>query len=484
MDLALYDYQEAAVDEVRAAYGQGCRAPLLVLPTGGGKTVTFGYIARRARDKGLRVLILVHRRELLLQSSATLTRWSVDHGLISPSHSISDAAVQVAMTQTLVRRLPLDRTGRFRFDLVIIDECHHVVTSNTWGQILAHSPEARLLGVSATPCRQDGKGLGVEFGGVFDRMIVGPTVQELIDRGKLARPVVFATEKVPDVSGIKTRNGDYQRDALESVVNTLEFARLAVEDYRAHLDGAPTVVFTVSTAHGAQMVESFRRDGYRAALLTGKTPDREREGMIRDLGRGALHALCSCNVVSEGTDIPTVVGAMLLRPTQSLALARQQMGRALRVLPGKDKAIILDRAGNTWRHGLPQEPVEWSLAGAKREARAAWTCRACGAAMPAGSPACPACGTATGKGNGEAAPPIEQKQQGEIEMQGDLRELTPELRRSVMERRRYENAAAGSVDDLRRLGHARGYRSADTWATKEWERQQQYRKGGHGYSGH
>lgn len=456
--------------QLRAAYARGARAPVLVLPTGGGKTVIFSYIVKCAAEKGTRAQILVHRRELVDQVSAALSAWGVPHGRVTPQDRPTDDPVQVAMVQTLARRVALDQAGRYRFDLVVIDEAHHAVQANTWGQVLAHNAGARLLGVTATPCRLDGKGLGQDAGGWFDAMVVGPSVQELIDRGRLARPVVYVATQAADVSGVRSRGGDFVQKELEAAVGKTVYAEQAERDYRRLLAGAPTIVFAVSVPHAELVAGVFRAAGWQAGVLSGKTPDRERAEMIRDLGAGRLQVLCSCNVVSEGTDIPAVVGAILLRPTQSLALARQQMGRALRVAPGKDRAIILDHAGNVWRHGLPEEPVEWSLKGARRRSGEAPTklCRDCGATVALGAATCPACGAVLVEYAGPEHEPEDIEDQAEIV---ELREASPELYRSLMRRRREENRRARSLWELVELGRRRGYVRPEAWAGREWARQ-------------
>lgn len=464
--MELYDYQREAEQAVRGAFASGYRAPLLVLPTGGGKTVTFSSIAAQAAARGKRVLLLAHRRELVGQISAALGRWDVPHGLISPSAKPTDHPVQVAMVQSLVRRVRLDKAGRFRFDLVIVDECHHATPDSTWGAVLQHNAVgkpggAKLLGVSATPCRLDGKGLGVAQGGFFDRIIVGPSVTDLIGRGKLARPVVFAPDRAVDLSGVKQRRGDFVAGDLAAAMDQARLTGDAVEHYRTHLAGAPSIAFTVTVEHAGHVVEDFKAAGYAAAVLTGSTPDKERTAMIRDLGTGRLNVLASCNVVSEGTDIPTVVGAILLRPTASFALAMQQMGRALRVVPGKEKAIILDHAGNSLRHGLPTEAVEWSLDGVKRKAAGGdgfKPCFECKALVPVRAASCPGCGRSM-----RAAAEVGQGGEGAGETDeifhrdGVLVELTPERRRVIKENRREAEKMARSVDDLRVIADACGY---------------------------
>jgi DNA repair protein RadD len=216
----------------------------------------------------------------------------------------------------------------------------------------------------------------------------------------------------------------------------------------------------VTVEHAGHVVEQFRSAGYQAAVLTGSTPDKERAQMIRDLGRGDLNVLASCNVVSEGTDIPAVAAAILLRPTASYSLAMQQIGRALRAHPGKDRAIILDHAGNTIRHGLPTEAVEWSLAGMGKRAKSAPVkrCFGCGAMVSAGAKSCQECG--------HAFPVPAHKEESTLpkEQGGELVEMTPEKLKELRRRRWREEKQAQSVEDLVKLGMDRGYKYPKKWA--------------------
>jgi DNA repair protein RadD len=455
--LELFDYQDDGIQALRSAYAQGRKAPLFVLPTGGGKTVCFTYMAARAQEKGLRVLLLAHRRELIYQISAALRQWGVEHGIVSPTDPATHHPVQVAMAQTLARRVKLDKSGRFRFDLVIVDEAHHATKHSLWGAILQHNAGARILGVTATPCRLDGKGLGVEADGFFDHIVIGPSVTELIERGRLARPVIYAPDRPVDLSGVKQRGGDYVASQLAGAMDKKVLTGDAVAHYRRYCDRQPAIAFTVTVEHAVHVVEEFKAAGYQAAVLTGSTLDKERARMIRDLGRGDLHVLASCNVVSEGTDIPTVAAAILLRPTASYALAMQQMGRALRVHHGKDKAIILDHAGNSLRHGLPTDPVEWSLMGIKKKKKnygsPAKQCAECQAVVSVSYRACPECGAEFAIRSTELA-----------HDKSDLVELSPEKLKELRRQRWTEERKAASVTELARIGAARGYKYPAAWA--------------------
>ena len=330
--IQLRDYQADITAALRHAYGQGYRAPLLVAPTGSGKTVLFSHIAYQAAARGNRTLILVHRQELLTQTSATLARFEVPHGLIAPGAEKTDDLVQVASVQTLVRRL-----GRLDWapGLIVVDEAHHTTQETGHGRVLAHFADAKVLGVTATPERLDGKGLGIQAGGFFDALVMGPSVADLVEQGYLSRPVVFAPQTQLDLSGIRTLGGDFEKGALAAAMDRPAIHGDAVKHYRQYCEGTPTIAFCVSVSHAEHVAEAFRQAGFHAASIDGSLDDKTRRQRIEDLGAGKLHVLTSCEIISEGTDIPVVGGALLLRPTQSLSLALQQIGRALRPYPGK-----------------------------------------------------------------------------------------------------------------------------------------------------
>jgi len=472
--LNLFDYQELCIDQVRAAYADGCKAPLLVMPTGAGKTVCFTYMAQRAQAKGLRVLLLAHRRELIGQISEALKRWGVEHGVIRTNTKPTNHTVQVGMVQTLANRIKLDKVKRYVFDLVIVDEAHHATTASTWGAILAHNAGAKMLGVTATPCRLDGKGLGVEAQGFFDAMVIGPSVEALIEQGRLSRPVVYAPSTALDLSGVKKRSGDYISSQLIAAVDRTHITGDAVAHYRRLCDQQSAIAFTITVDHAGHVIEQFKQAGYQAAVLTGSTPDKERAQMIKDLGNGSLHILASCNVVSEGTDIPSVAAAILLRPTASYSLAMQQIGRALRSHPGKDKAIILDHADNVRRHGLPTDEVEWSLEGMQRKNKyrkgssLVKTCNGCGALVGLRTLTCADCGY-------EFHAALDSNNKIKVG-DGELVEMTPAMIEELHQRKKKELIAARSRDQLIALGRSRQYRNPAYWADKIIEGREVYRR--------
>ena len=332
---------------VRAAYREGAARVLMVAPTGSGKTIMFAFLIASAMARGKRILILGHRIEIIEQICDALAAFGVPHGVIRQDLVETDDAVQVASVASLIRRL--DR-WRGRFDLIVIDEAHHAV-AGSWAKTIGAMIGARILGVTATPERLDGRGLG----DVFQTLIEGPSVRELIEGGYLSKFTAYAPAVIADLSHVRTRAGDYAvedlADAMGGVViksAVLEYARLCA--------GAPAVAFCVDIEHSQQVAACFRAHGYRAAHLDCETPASERRRIIAALGEGGLDVLCNCGIVSEGVDVPALGAAILLRPTQSLALHLQQCGRALRPAQGKDRALLLDFSANCERHGLPDAP--------------------------------------------------------------------------------------------------------------------------------
>lgn len=451
----LRPYQEQAVGELRTAYSSGRKAPLFVLPTGGGKTFTFVYVGQSAVKRGNRVLILVHRQELLMQASRSLSAMGVRHGLIAAGHVTTGDPVQVASVQTMIRRLG---KHRYHFDLIIVDEAHHAI-AGSWRKIIDAFPQARVLGVTATPIRSDGKGLR----DVFDAIVLGPTVQQLIEMGYLVRPVVYAPPTQLDLTGVRRRMGDFDQTELGKRVDKPTITGSAVQHYRKLCDRQPAIAFCVSVAHAQHVAADFRANGYAAKAIDGSMPDAERKQAIDDLANGRLHVLTSCDIVSEGTDIPVVAAAILLRPTQSTGLFLQQVGRALRPAPGKDRAIILDHVGNCMRHGMPQDDREWSLDGDLATKRAkndnevppVKQCEKCYAVFKP-QPICPVCGH------------VHEIKGREIkETDGELQEIDAA---TMQRQRRQEIGKAKTLEELQEVARRRGYKPG--WARFIWNARQ------------
>jgi superfamily II DNA or RNA helicase len=378
----LRDYQLECVTAIRQAFTRWRRV-LHVLPTGGGKTVEFSYITAHAAAKGNRVIVLAHRQEIADQISIALAAMDVAHGRIQPGYAMTNNLAQVAMVQTVHGRLAVIPEPA----LVVIDEAHHAVAS-TWSKIAAAWPNAKVLGVTATPERLDGVGLR----DAFDTMVVGPDVRELIDASYLAPFKYLAPSTLVDLSHVRSIGGDYNTGDLAQAVDQDGITGDVVEHYLKHLAGRTAIAFTVTIAHAQHVAQRFQDAGISAESIDGTMSADERRDVVNRLRTGDIRVLTSCEIISEGFDAPAVGGAILLRPTQSFALFRQQVGRCLRPKDDGSAAIIADHVGNVFRHGLPDAPHEWSLDSKKRaqadrqQAAAGWRrCQACSEVFATGT---------------------------------------------------------------------------------------------------
>jgi DNA repair protein RadD len=465
--ISLRDDQNIDVAALRGAFAAGFHSPLLVRATGTGKTFIFSYMAGRLVLNGKRVVAMVHRDELVQQISESFSKFDVKHGLIA-ANTLYDRRIlaHVASVMTLARRI--DRVAVP--DYVIIDEAHHSIAA-TWGKILAYwrakNPKLRVIGVTATPELLSGQGLGAQF----DEMIVGLQSREGIETGVLAPYRLFAAHQQVDLSNVHMMAGDFNKKELGSAMNKPAIVGSVIGEYSKLLNGAPSVAFCVSVEHAQAVADQFRGAGYRAACVDGKMDKGLRREVMRDFSRGVLNVLTSAELISEGVDVPGLVGAMLLRPTWSLAMYLQQVGRTLRTAPGKEAAIILDHVGNSSRHGMPDDPREWSLLG--RDARkgkkkdednvACRQCPECYAVSPAAASKCRDCGK-----------PFPIKARKIEEVAGTLSEVEVARMRRQSAR---EQAAAETLEDLIRIGTQRGFKNAAGWARHVYEARQAKRAG-------
>ena len=374
--LALRDYQEGFVARIRQAFSRHRRV-LAVSPTGSGKTVAFAYITTSAAAKGKRVAIVAHRTEIVGQISDALDSMGVRHGRVQPGHNHTNDPVQICMIQTAVRRLDwMDAP-----DLIIVDEAHHAI-SNSYQAMLTRWPSAKILGVTATPQRLDGRGLGR----MFDDMVLGPTPSELIKSGWLAGYDYLAPPSSVDLSHVSTRAGDYATDELAEAIDKIVITGDAVAHYKEFIAPRSAIVFAVRVDHAGHVAEQFCASGISAASVDGTMDRVVRRDRIEGIGNGKYQVLTSCALISEGLDVPSVGGVILLRPTKSLALHLQTIGRALRPKSDGSRATILDHVGNIHRHGLPDAPRRWSLDDKKRKSESAPVkqCEVCYRIFPAG----------------------------------------------------------------------------------------------------
>lgn len=454
MSVSLRDYQQEGVDKLKALFRTGLKNLLYVLPTGGGKTRIFCNIANSAQAKGSNVLILVHRTELLSQTSASLSELDVDHGCIAPKLPFNGKKVQVASVQTLVNRMyKLNWTP----DLIIIDEAHHLTRKSTWGKIVDFYRRARAIGVTATPCRLDGQGLGIHNNGIFQDMVMGPQPRWLMDQGFLVEPEIYRPSVPLDLSKVPMLAGDYKKGALGEFMDKPSITGNAVDHYRKFSHNLPAIAFCASVKHAVHVAEEFRQAGYVSVAVDGNTDKNLRKNAISDLGKGKIHVLTSCDIISEGTDVPIVTTAIGLRPTQSLSKYLQMGGRVLRPHKDKKSAIILDAVANYKIHGFFDDDREWSLDAKKKSGRAKalkeeFPVKECPAPgcyhVHKPAPMCPQCGYVY---------PIMERVIDQVD--GDLEKIDVkkerESRKTVVRKTR-------TLEDLIKLGKDLGYK--DGWA--------------------
>lgn len=437
MEKKAREYQAKNITEIRHGFARYKRQ-LYCLPTGAGKTFVSSSLAQMAVQRGKKVLFVAHRTELLKQ------------------------AEQVLPEQVRVHSVFKKYQGETP-DLIIIDEAHHT-PARQWMRILEQFPQAYVLGVTATPCRLDGQPLNF-----YENMVLGPDMAELIAQGHLSKFLYYAPEAPEDGRMSQRKLDDWLAQKPEIVGD-------AVREYTNRCAGRAAVAFCCNKKHAEFTAQQFRSAGYRAYALTSDVAKERREQMIEQLGTGQIDVLCSCDIISEGTDIPTIEVAILLRRTQSVGLYLQQVGRALRVAQEKQQAYILDMVGNAgrWikhegervfllRHGFPDSNREWSLekgvSAPKREKGEieAVMCADCWA-WYAPAPCCPSCGAARPRKERKL-----QYTQGELaEAQAQVKVVKMRTEEDVKRAARREEGQCKSLEDWQRLAKKRGYKQG--WA--------------------
>jgi DNA repair protein RadD len=447
--------QQKAVDDIVAAYKQGYKAPILRASTGFGKTHTSATIIRRALAKGKRVWFLAHLKELLQATSARLLTENIPHGWIA-SGAISDRrqAVQVAMVQTLVRRL--DRYTPP--DLIIVDEAHLAVaqTYQTIFEWAKAGPKfwqpggAHLLHLTATPRRLDGRGMGE----VSDIIIETCGTQDLIDEGLLA-PIRYFAPSTPDLTGVRTTAGEFNQGDLRDAMDKPKITGSAVSHYQKLAHGRPAVAFCVSIEHAQHVAAEFRAAGYRAVAISGESDPIERDAALTGLQGGQIDVVCNCALWVAGVDAPAVSCIILLAPTQSVVKFLQSVGRGLRTHPGKPDCIVLDHAGNVDRHGMPTDEREWTLDGAgpkekkQKSEVSVKTCPKCFAVVHSQATHC-LCGHE-----------FEPQKRVIEQVDGELKEIAAQ---AAKKEQRREQGRAQTEADLVAIGRARGMKRPELWA--------------------
>ncbi|MCC7411955.1 MAG: DEAD/DEAH box helicase [Gammaproteobacteria bacterium] len=365
----LRDYQRDALDRIDAAFDAGHRAPLLVLPTGSGKTVIAAELMRREVAAGRRVLFLAPRRELVDQARRKLAAAGVYTGVILAGMDHlrdPDALAQVASIDTLLARVARGRVSHVpaRVDSLIVDEAHLSITA-VRRELFDRWPDARRVGLTATPTRKDGRALGA----LYDALIEPVTVAALTEAGHLVPGRYFSVSE-PDLRRVRTVAGEYHAADLDAAVNRPELVGDIVAHWLRHASDRRSVVFASSIAHSVALAEAFQRVGVAAEHVDATTPTGERDEIFGRYRAGETQLLANCFLASYGFDLPALSCVVLARPTKSLMLYLQMLGRGLRPADGKADCLILDHSGAVHRHGFAADARAWTLDGTHALVRA------------------------------------------------------------------------------------------------------------------
>lgn len=371
-DIKLRPYQEQLIQRVRVSVATGHQAVCAVLGCGGGKSIIQAMIAKSATEKGNQVLFLVHRKELCQQITNTFFVAGVNFGLCD-----------IMMVQTASRRI--DKLPDYQ--LIITDECHHS-TAASYRKIYDHYPRAIRLGFTATPIRLNRGGLGE----VYSDLITSVSTRWLIDNGYLADYKYYSV-KLADTSGLHTKAGEYKADEVAALMESRTIYGETVKQWERLAGGKKTIIYCASVAAAKQTATEFVSRGYNATSVDGEMDKNARAFTMDSFRSGELTVLCNCELFGEGLDVPDCECVVLLHPTQSLTLHIQQSMRSMRKC-GDKVAIIIDHVGNCYRHGLPDDNREWSLAPKRKQEDTVKIreCENCFAVYPPTMKKCPYCG--------------------------------------------------------------------------------------------
>lgn len=398
--MTLRPFQARAVDAVRAVLPF---APVLVSPTGSGKTVMGVSLIERLK---MHALWLAHRDELIDQAAKGLRDLGVFVGLVQPGQPLDPLApVQVASVATAVRRdLPVPQ-------ILFVDEAHHA-TASQYRQLIARWPQAFRVGLTATPFRLDGTGME----DLFHRIVVAAYPDELISLGLLVAPRIYSI-RLPNLEGLRVVGGDFNLTDVVKRVDMAEFRADIIQEWKRRADGRPTVCYACDVDHSRRIVDAFKNAGVAAEHLDGQSSREERRAILGRLRSGNTQVVSNCMILTEGWDMRSLGCVIMARPTASLCLFLQMVGRVMRPDEGKPDALILDFAGNTHRHGMPTRRIEYSLDGVVRRGAGdplgLVRCQQCGLYYESGG-VCPECGTMN-------APPAD-RQPVQITGEGGLEE--------------------------------------------------------------
>lgn len=430
--IPLRDYQEELVNGLYNSMSKGNKNIMVQSPAGSGKSVTMSEIARRATEKGNRVLFIVHRRELVSQIKGTFIANDVDMELC-----------HVGMVQTVANRIKKDKEPKPA--IILVDEAHHAL-AKTYTDIFEHFPNAFVYGFTATPYRLSNKG----FTDIFEDLILGKTVQWLIDNERLA-PFKYYSKNLMNDNKLKHKStGDFSNESISLALEPQIYGDV-IDNYKKFANDKKTIIYTHNVESSKEVAEKFNDNGYNALQVDGKTPKQQRELAMELFREGKVNILVNAELYGEGVDVPDCECVILLRPTESLTLFIQQTMRAMRYQPNK-QAVIIDHVGNYVRHGLPNTEHDWleHFNGSNKKSDSKNSipikeCPECFGVVESAYTVCPYCGSEF---------PKEEVQELTVDETAELEEVTEEM--ITLNLKVPEDCS--SMKELADLGKSLGYK--------------------------
>lgn len=365
-DNSLRLYQQRAKEDIFSAWDE-CDGVMFQMPTGTGKTRLFSSIIRdiktwsTQKDENIKILIIAHRIELIDQISDSLNRYKVSHGIIAGGKPRDlRHSVQIASVQTITHRTNLDVAYDLNANFIIVDEAHHCV-ANSYKKLWDMYPNAKKLGVTATPWRMNNGG----FTSVFNKIIISQSIQSFIDAGWLAPYDYYSishdSEIQKEINSITEFDieGDYKTSALEKKIDTPRIRAQLLDSYLKYAKGKKGIIYSISRKHSDHICMEYREAGINIVRIDSKTSKDERKLYVDRFKNGLIDIIVNVDIFSEGFDCPDIEFIQLARPTKSLVKYLQQVGRGLRPTTGKDNCLILDNVGLHFQFGLPNSDRNW-----------------------------------------------------------------------------------------------------------------------------
>jgi len=366
IDNTLRPYQQQAKEDIFSAWDE-CNGVMFQMPTGTGKTRLFSSIISDIKtwsvrnNEDVKILIIAHRIELIDQISENLDRYKVSHGIIAGGKQRNlRYPVQVASVQTITHRNNLDVAADLNANFIIVDEAHHCV-ANSYKKLWEMYPDAKKLGVTATPWRMNNGG----FTNLFDKIIVSQPIQSFIEAGWLAPYDYYSISynsmiqrEIDSITEFDVE-GDYKVSALENKIDTTQIRAQLLASYLKYAKGKKGIIYSISRKHSDHICQEYREAGTNIVRIDSKSPKDERKLYVDRFRKGLIDIIVNVDIFSEGFDCPDIEFIQLARPTKSLVKYLQQVGRGLRPTAGKCNCLILDNVGLHFQFGLPNSERNW-----------------------------------------------------------------------------------------------------------------------------